>query len=162
MKVTKKYIGALLLALSICISSTVSTFATKIPTDATSNNARSIIGEYTFEVCSNGINTLYSSVGGYNQKSITSSDRYLSIDCSGSGSGGMGITIETSCSYGTYSIDYAGSSAIGSASSISGTMTTNSHIEKHNLYQTQLGQYILAFTIPSNVPSYFVKVWIYG
>lgn len=163
-KNTTKRISSFILALVLCFSFSTYAFAAEVSTsadDVVTGEDLHIIGEYTFEVTEDGIMP-YSSVGGYNQKAITADDRTLVIECSGSGMGGMGITIETTCSQGAFSIDYAGASYIGDASTITGTMKTQDHLELHNLWQSNLQEYYLFFTIPSHISSYFVKVWIYG
>lgn len=151
------------LALVFCFTLTASVSALDT-TYSVENESTSNVKLYTFEV-SNASATLISrsSVSGYNQKTLTSggSNNGIFIDCNGSGRGGMGITIETSCSQGTYTIDYVGNSSIGYASAISGQIKTNDHVEYNNLTQSDLSEYYIAFDIPDGV-SMFVKVWIYG
>ena len=152
-----------LLTLTLCFSLSSSVFAASAKGNETAAQ-KNLIGEYTFEVSGDGTVMPLSSVSGYNQKTVTAAEgnNGISIDCNGQGVGGMGITIETSCSNGNYQMEYAGSSVIGSASNISGRIWTNDHIElKSNLWQNNLGQYFVAFGVPSGV-SVFVKVWIYG
>ncbi len=163
MKRKIKQICSLMLAMVLCFSFVTSVSATE-NNSADSSNRRLLNAEsYTFEVTADGMELITrSSVSGYNQKAIVAGDQALVINCTGSGAGGMGMTIETSCSSGNYTLTYRGAAYEGIASSVSGTMSTNGHIEKHNLYQEDLGQYVMTFPLPSGVSSYFVKVWIYG
>lgn len=151
-----KRIVSLLLALVLCFSFATSASAAEISTPQKNTEL------YTFEVTKDGTSLVArSSVSGYNQKSITTNDHNIVINCNGSGAGGLGITIETSCSQ-TYEINYAGSSTIGYGDSISGKMTTNDHKEFHGKWQDTLTQYVIGFSAPNGRASYFVKVWIYG
>lgn len=156
-----KRILSTLLVLTLCLSLSSSVFAA----DTTTNKAaeeKNLIGEYTFEVSGDGTVTPKSSVSGYNQKTVTAGNNGILIDCNGQGIGGMGITIETSSSSSNSYIDYAGAPTIGSASNVSGKIWMNDHIElKSNLWHNNLGEYFLAFGVPSG-QSMFVKVWIYG
>lgn len=155
-KNTIKRICSLLLALVLCFSFVTSASATEIST------SQKCAEMYTFEVTQDGASVVgQSSVGGYNQKSITTNDHNIVINCNGSGAGGLGITIETSCSQ-TYEISFAGASSIGHGDAISGKMTTNDHKEFHKKWQDTLTQYVIGFSSPNGRDSYFVKVWIYG
>ena len=162
MKRKVQQICSLVLAMALCFSFATTALASE--SSASDNSGKRLLNaeSYVYEVTEDGMNLVRSSVSGYNQKSIVSGSRTLAINCTGSGAGGMGITIETSCSAGNYTLSYQGAASQGIATSISGTMSTNGHVEKHNLYQEDLGQYIMTFSLPSGVSSYFVKVWICG
>lgn len=158
----KKRIFSVLLTLALCLTCAMPTFAAeKAPAEASSTEKTAKL--YTFEVSGDAERSVTrSSISGYNQKSITASNDYIFVPCSVSGSGGMGITIETSCSAGTYSMEYAGAPSIGVGYSIGGTMSTNDHVEIHDLFHgTNLEEYFITFNPPSGV-SVLVKVWIYG
>lgn len=115
----------------------------------------------TFEVSEDGISPR-SSVGGFNQVTITSSSNAILIECNGSGWGGMGITIKTSSSYGPEGVSFHGASVIGSASSIDGNMSTIDEKVFNNLWQMDLQEYCIAFDMAHGTNSFFVQVWIYG
>ena len=157
MKRNFKRICSLLVALVLCFSFMTSASAAEVEKTSTEN-----ADVYTFEVSKDSTTLISrSSVSGYNQKYVTSNDGGLIIECNGSGIGGMGITIETSCSQGTFDIDFTGGPFIGNASTINGTITSNDHLEIKNLMQNNIDEYLIAFRVPAG-KSVFVKVWIYG
>ena len=156
-----KRLLSLVLVLTLCLSFS-NLVSAKEKTDNKSVNDKELMGEYTFEVSDKGLITARSSVSGYNQKTVVAGDNGLIINCNGQGYGGMGITIETSSSNGNFKVNYVGGAYIGSASSISGEIGSNAHIELNkNLWQNNLDEYLISFGVPSGV-SMFVKVWIYG
>lgn len=178
---------ALLMAVVMVLGmSTVAFAATPEPIIASTEEAPeaspTVMYEATYKVSSDTGITLVdssddsgimplSSVGGYSQKSMWGSDKdwgsnnYVYVDCDGSGFGGMGITIKTSCSYGNYQIKFAGAPYAGEGSSISGEMGTIDEVQFHNLWHIDLQEYLLLFTPATDsgyVPDYYVQVWIYG
>lgn len=160
-----KRIFSALLGLILCFSLSISAFAAE-PTAHEASTDKKVIGQYTFEVSGDGTVTPRSSLSGYAQKTVTAGNNGILIDCDGQGIGGMGITIDTSCSNGNYRMYYQGASNIGSASNISGYIYSNDHVvlnnsTGYNLWHSNLGQYFIAFDIPSGV-SMLVQVWIYG
>ena len=85
------------------------------------------------------------------------------IPVTSSGIGGMGITVKTTCSAGTYDVDVLGMCQKGDASGFSRHMTTNSQIEVNNLLQFgNVTEYIICMNTKSGTPNYQVEVWIYG
>ena len=155
MKAKRRLLG-ILLSVVLCISMSSTTFAaeeTAVPT--TEDGIIFTEGE-------EGVMPL-SSLSGYEQKKITPTDNTIYINCTSSGSGGMGITIKTSCSSGTYTVAYSGRATSGSASGISlTTIRTNDEDQYGSLFQDNLKQYKITFTVPDNVSSFLVQVWIYG
>ena len=165
----KKTILATLLAFAMCFVMSTSAFAETAEAESTLTS--NVIGEATYLVSDDGITLVsssgdpgimpLSSVSGYNQATYGSGTSTLVIKCNGSGSGGMGITIQASCSYGDYKINFHGYAYNGEASSINSFVVTNNTRELHNLHQNTLREYRIEFTA-SGVPDYLVKVWIYG
>lgn len=158
-KKVKRFLS-IALALTLCLSLSNSVFAKDI-NNSESMQDKEVIGEYTFEVSGDGSITPMSSVSGYGQKTVSAVDSGIIVDCNSQGIGGMGITIETSCSAGNFTMNYLGSPYIGAGSDISGEIGSNDHIERHNLWQSGLQEYLISFKVPSGV-SMLVKVWIYG
>lgn len=158
MKNVKK-IFSLFLALSLCMAMAVPAFAAENPEEVSAPNCAS----YTFEVTSDGAKIARSSIWGSASKTLTSqgSGNGIFISCDGSGWGGMGITIDTHCDQGNYTMEYAGTATDGIGSDISGTISTNAHLEINNLTQLNLKEYMIAFGVPEGV-SVSVDVWIYG
>lgn len=177
MKIIKRFL-LVFLSLLICFSTSFAALAMPSVSDLDSEgsaleSSNVPICEATYHVSSTKITLVntsdntgimpMSTVSGYNQSGITTTRFTLSIPCNGSGKGGMGITIQASCSYGDYSIRYHGYAYEGTGTSITGTMLTNQTV-KHdrNLLQVDLKKYCIEFECNSNTPDYFVKVWIYG
>lgn len=164
---TFKRILSLLLAVAMCIAVPISAFAadtsdnTNEVSEATSNTELNVIGEATFLVSESGITPL-SSVSGFNQKTITGGSGTLVVSCNGTGTGGMGITVETYCSYGDYLVDVHGYARHGEASELNTTVCTNNPYKLYNRWQSYLTEYVLEFSAPAGTPDYLVKVWIYG
>lgn len=180
---------ALLMAVIMVLGMSTVAFASTsetIPTttEEATKTSSSVVYEATYKISSDSGITLVSSSGdsnimplstisGYNQKSMYgtnkdwNSNNYLYINCGGSGYGGMGITIKTSCSYGNYRIQYAGgpTSYAGDGSTISGEMGTIDEVQFHDLWQNNLQEYLIVFSPADGVtyvPDYYVRVWIYG
>ncbi len=178
---------ALLMAVVMVLSMSTAAFAATpetISAEEVTETSSNVLYEATYRVSSDSGITLVSSsgdssimplssVGGFNQKGMWGTDKnwgdnnYLFLDCSGSGYGGMGITIKTSCSYGNYQIQFAGAATAyaGDASTISGEMGTIDEVQFHNLWQRDLQEYFIVFAPADGVtyvPDYFVQVWIYG
>ena len=153
-----KRICSLVFALTLCLSLTTMVSAAEIPNEAAPNGE-----SYTFEVTSDGTRIVRSSIWGSASKTLTShgSDNGIFISCNGTGWGGMGITIDTHCSQTNSQMTFAGTSTIGFGSDISGSISTNGHIEFHDLTQIDLKEYMIAFDVPEGV-SVYVDVWIYG
>lgn len=158
-KKVKRFLS-IALALTLCLSLSNSVFA-KDTNNSESMQDKEVIGEYTFEVSGEGSITPMSSVSGYGQRTVVAGDNGIIVNCNGQGLGGMGITIETSSSNGNFKVDYVGGPYIGSGSDISGEIGSNDHIERHNLWQSGLQEYLISFGVPSGV-SMLVTVWIYG
>lgn len=159
MKNNIKKLFSLFVAFSLCMAIAIPVFAEENSTDASAPNCAS----YTLEVTSDEVKVVRSSVSGYGSKILTSqgSGNGILVSCNGSGWGGMGITIDTHCSQGNYTIEFIGTSTIGFGSDISGIITTNDHIVFEDLIQRNLSEYMIVFTIPEGV-SVSVEVWIYG
>lgn len=104
-----------------------------------------------------------SSTSGYASKTIHSKDKTITIKCSSSGTGGMGITIQVDYTGIVGTMKFAGEPfKKGTASEISGTIGLSNNVIKFNdLYQSELDYYTITFDVPDNV-SVPVKVWIYG
>lgn len=76
---------------------------------------------------------------------------------------GVGITVDTSCSAGTYDISFAAAPESGKGDAILETwISTNTH-----WYSTQKmthyapAYYAFFFNVPNNVPDFNIQVWIY-
>lgn len=166
---------AIIMAIAMCFSMSTFAFATE-PSDSEEPSAiyGNVIGEATYLV-SDGDMTLVdssgdtagimplSSIGGYNQKTITGGKGSILIDCNGQGWGGMGITIRTSCSYGDYPLIFEGLATIGSGSYIQGVISTNGEKFFSDLGQNNLDVYAITFQgTQSYTPDFLVRVWIYG
>ena len=167
---TFKRIFSILLALTMCFAISTSAFAaeasdtTNEAVEVTSDTELNVIGEATCLVSESGVTVLStsSSVSGYNQKTISGGSGSLVISCDGTGTGGMGITIQSYCSYGDYSVDVNGYARRGNASSFETRICTNNPYELHNQWQDYLTEYVVEFEAEAGTPDYLVKVWIYG
>ncbi len=140
------------MALAMCFNLGINTFAVEVPNEAIP------LPQQSSEVMP------LSSISGYAQKTITSSNAYIEVPTTSSGVGGMGITIETSSSS-SGSMDFNGAPLNNIlTSTISGKIALNKgHYEAHNLiHDDSVGTYYIFF---SNIPagaSVKVQVWIYG
>lgn len=155
MKKTNR-IFSLILALVMCLSISIPAFATEVPTED------NILVSQSNE----GI-TPMSNISGYGSATIKpGKSDFVVVYCQGSGIGGMGITVKTTCSAGTVNnVTFAGkatSSVLGGAE-IDGTMSTNASMSYHNLYNGGVSVYSVLVQIPANAPgNVFVEVWVYG
>lgn len=159
----KRQIFSVLLALTLCFTCAIPTFAAEESPEDSFVSTKETAKLYTFDVSdTDGASITRSSISGYNQKTLTSSNGMIEIPVSSSGIGGMGITIKTNCS-GNYQLEYIGYVSGGEpASDISGSMTSNDNKEHHNLWHgVGTSEYTLVFKIPQGV-SVNVQVWIYG
>lgn len=104
--------------------------------------------------------SINSTISGYNQKTISTAHSSIEIECTGSGIGGMGVTVETS----------SDQTVILSMSLFEGNrrvldhvqITTNQHIEFHDLIHYGVGTYSIQFhNVPVGV-TFLCKTWIYG
>lgn len=175
----KKFLASIL-ALAMTFAMSTTSFAatpSEFTTEETIESSSNIIGEATYRVSNSEITLIdyegdsdivtlatKSSVDGYNQTTVSGGYGTLYIRCSGSGTGGMGITIRTGCSYGDYPIHFHGYSMYGEASEISGDMNTNETKEINNKWQSNLSEYVISFSAydDDGTPDFLVKVWIYG
>lgn len=175
MKTIKRTL-AIILAISMCFSmSTVALAADPSTSSEDPSLCGNVIGQATYLV-SDGHITLtesrgntsgimpLSSVSGYNQGAIVNGYGTLYIRCNGTGKGGMGITIQTGCSYGDYKIHYHGYSMYGDAGEIKGDMYTNDEVKLYDCWQYNLTEYVIDFSAydDDGTPQFFVKVWIYS
>lgn len=140
---TLKHFLAVLISAAMCLSLGL-TVSAETPNPSSNNfstnNARSMIS-------------------GYEQLSITPNNRSIVIYCDIEGNGGMGITIKNSCTE-TYNVGIQIYSPDYSEPIYTGTMSTNSEFQLHNLYHYTGNPYIVVF---SNVgTSFLTQVWIYG
>lgn len=126
--------------------------------------------EFTLELTSDGVASVcsaddgimpLSSISGYNQESVNSSDPWITVPTSGSGTGGMGVTFEASSSWnGTMYVQMLGGD--DSLPLCDYPVKSKGKTEKGNLRTSNPGHYLFTFSgIPSGV-SVFVKIWIYG
>lgn len=163
MKLTRRLFSCLL-ALALCLSMSVSAFATEIET--VDNTVAPVVYKDNMDASSgddSGIMPL-SSLSGYAYQRIYKGNHIMFIDCDGSGIGGMGITIKTDCST-VNPIKVVGHVAdgCGFASEIKSTpMTTKQELKLNNLSHMGLSRYIIAFDIPDGTPEFDAYVWIYG
>lgn len=163
-----KRIFSILLSVALCFAISTSAFAVSATSNCTSgtspDNELKVIGEATCLVSDSGVTVLSasSSVSGFNQKTISGGSGTLVISCNGTGTGGMGITIQSNCSYGDYVVNVHGYARRGNASELTTTICTNNPYELHNCWQDYLTEYVVEFSAPSGTPDYLVKVWIYG
>jgi len=175
----KKFLASILVLAMTFVMSTTSFAATpsEFTNEETVAGSSNVIGEATYRVSNSGITLVdyegdsdivtlstKSSVDGYNQKTVSGGYGTLYIRCSGSGTGGMGITIRTGCAYGDYRIHFHGYSTFGEASEISGDMNTNDTKEINDKWQSNLSEYVIDFSAydDDGTPDFLVKVWIYG
>lgn len=141
-----------LMVLAMSFNLGINTFAAEVPNDAIP------LSQQSSEVMPR------SSISGYAQKTITSSDAYIEVPTTSSGVGGMGITIKTSSSS-SGTMNFNGSPLYNIVTStISGSIALNNgQYEAHNLvHDDSVGTYYIWF---SNIPagaSVKVQVWIYG
>lgn len=143
MKKMVKRILAVMISTIMCLSLGLTVSAETVASSSntfSTNNARSMIS-------------------GYEQLSITPDHRSIVIYCDIQGNGGMGITIKNSCTE-TYNVGVQILSPDYNDPIYTGTMSTNSEIQFHNLYHYTGNPYIVVF---SNVgTSFLTQVWIYG
>ena len=107
-----------------------------------------------------------SSIGGYGTQTISAGKTMMLVytdSDSGIFGGGMGITIETSCSAGTYDF-YVSAAAEGNRGSglINVKLNTNQHWYDNDLYQYGPAYYAFFFDVPDGTPDFNVQIWIYG
>ena len=170
----KKFLGIFLALVMMFSASTLTAFAAEPETDNIRNATF-----YDMEVDSSGIvsitdedgnevdtsdseGQLRSSISGYNQADLTNTSNGLLVWVNASGIGGMGITVETSCSTwnGTVTLHIAPNS--GSAVVNGDYISVNDHVEYHNLLHASPAYYYVGLGgIPSG-HTVHIQVWIYG
>lgn len=178
MKLVNRFFSVLT-AVVMCLSLGFSTYAADLTSADIGNDIsqKELVYEVSYLVNDCGVSvlnpdissgkplSLTSSISGYAQKTVSGGSQYIIIPCTSSGIVGMGITIKTSCSSGTYTVNYSGccQPGDGTASTIKGSMTTNSEKQINNLYQFgDVSEYYILLSTSSDTPSYTVTVWIYG
>lgn len=167
-----KHFFRLILATTTLVASlslmSVPTFATEV--DTINDNVNNAGEAITLELTSEGIVSAsasskgimpYSSISGYEQQTINSSDHGVIVFTSGSGIGGMGVTIKASSSWnGDMTVHMAGYD--GSTPFMNAKVTANGTTYFNNLITTNPAFYLFNFLdIPSGV-SVFVQIWVYG
>lgn len=163
---------ALILTLVVCFSMNTVTFAAGV------SNNESILahdasdmgdvrnGCELYLLSDDGIMPL-SYVNGYASATLDSSHKFVVVICHDTqGIGGMGITITTSCSSGTYNMRVRGFDAydVNAAftSKIDRTITTNGTFYwEHLMHNADLHMYGFSFDVPDGVTA-DVQIWIYG
>ena len=159
MKKIKRF-ASILLALVMCIACSIPALA--VDTIA-SEKKDDLLYNAVYEVSDSGVELLRSSINGYGHTTLSGGAKYMYIPVTSSGIGGMGITVKTTCSAGTYDVDVLGMCQKGDASGFSRHMTTNSQIEVNNLLQFgNVTEYIICMNTKSGTPNNQVEVWIYG
>lgn len=171
---------SVLIAVVMCLSLGFSSYATNYTSEDIGNDTTQkepiykvsyLVNDCGISVLNSDIHSgniplsLTSSISGYAKKTVSGGSQYIIIPCTSSGIGGMGITIKTSCSSGTYTVNYSGccQPGNGTASTIKGSMTTNSEKQINNLYQFgDVSEYYILLSTSNDTPSYTVTVWIYG
>lgn len=165
MKNLKKRLFSFLLAATLlCVGFVTPTYAAETEKEAEPKC-------YTIEVSSNGVESIsdesgygistYSSISGYNQRSIKPGDAGIAISATSSGWGGMGVTIEASSSWsGTMNANMVDSD--GRTIFSGRNVSSNGSTKFASLWHYNPSYYYLTFgNIPSG-QSVFIKVWIYG
>lgn len=153
---------SLLVVVALCLAMSVPAFAADVNADTNSNR---LIGCVTLRVDENGTTPIStrSSISGYGHVTINGDGQGVYINCNGEGFGGMGVTVKTTCSSGTHTIQMFGMPVMGDASIISSrNMTTNQELKFNNLWQSDLSRYFVGLTCPSGTPPFLAEVWIYG
>ncbi len=162
--VKKRFIGIFMSAIILFTLSATTAFAAEPSTEAVA---------YNMEITSNGIVSItdengnaapasvYSTISGYEQKTLTGDPAGVIVYVSASGIGGMGVTIETSSSWNGYmSLDILGSDGSTPASGISVYSNTTKYL--NNLMHYSPAYFLFSFRgIPSG-QSVFAKIWVYG
>ncbi len=162
MKKMFKRVLSLLIATATCLSMGLSAFAAEDTTKTTADNG--LVWEND-DWAEDGEIMPRGTIAGYAYAVISPTKNYITIPCSSSvASGevsGMGITIQTRCSQ-TFVVGYRGYANDYKASQITGSMTSNDEVYPAG---TQWGcsSYTIYFSnLPTNCPSFEVRVWIYG
>lgn len=157
---------------------TIMLFTMSITTvSAAENDTTPTATAYNVEVTSDGITSItdengdiapasvYSSISGYEQATISGSPAGILVYPSASGIGGMGATVECSSSWnGTMSLDILSSDGKTQVTGLSvpskGTWYLDDHVS--NVVHYSPSYFLFSFRgIPSG-QSVFVKIWIYG
>lgn len=108
------------------------------------------------------VDSTTSSISGYEQKTVTSTSPSFLVYCTSDGIGGMGITINNTCST-NYRIGvsvYEGDTGVLLIDNQ--TAYTDREVQFHDLFHWGGGPYLIKFhDIPEGV-SVLSQVWIYG
>ncbi len=157
---------SLFIVLALCLTMSISAFATDFDSVANNSTTARLV---TYEVSSDGVVTsdddnslTRSSISGYGQKTITSGGSGIVIYPTGSGWGGMGVTIK--CSSATFSGDFQVTMFDPNGNLIinNSTISSSGNNYFNNLYTTNPSFYGFSFSgIPSG-GSVYVQIWIYG
>lgn len=167
--IMKKLLAFLLSTVMLLSVGSTTAFAAESTPKLTHNTTEATM--YNVELNSDGIVSITnqngkrmpaSSISGYNNGNITSSSNGFLVWVNASGTGGMGVTVTTSCSSwnGTITFDLMGNNG---SHPISGQyISSNGSTEFHNLSHSSPAYYLANFSgIPSGHTIY-AQVWIYG
>ena len=160
----KKKVLSCVMATILCLSFNATAFAAETPEPVIDVEQAQEAGVKLYAILDDGNIMPLSSISGYNQATLTSSAKGMLVECSASGIGGMGITVETSCSQ-TYNVNLVGSAGSSSlaTSELNKTISTNDHKEYHNLHHSgDFRYYLIGLDGIRSGDQVFVKVWIYG
>ena len=162
-----------LLAVTMMVSMlSVNAFAAEAECDVAEAPAEATM--YDVELNSSGIvsitdengvaapRSVTSSISGYGSSNLTSSSTLMVVWVDASGTGGMGITVTTSCSTWNGQITFNVASNSGYVPVGGKTISTNGTSVFNNLWHSSPAYYTIAFGgIPSG-HTIHAQVWIYG
>lgn len=159
----KRFISVAMTMVMMLLMCSTTAFAAETPAVDTST-----VKEVTLELNSDGIVSadgdfsILSTISGYEQKTISSSDSAILVWTDGSGIGGMGVTVETSSSWSGYMSTNMLDTFNGKVPFQNYAIYSNGTTYFNNLTTYNPAYYIFTFAgIPSG-QTVFVKIWIYG
>lgn len=165
MKKNLKRIFAFLFATIMMLSVALPASAAEISDDITNKQAQLVTFEVTSDdvlsIDSNGGISLYSSINGYQQRTLTSPNASLTVPLTGSGTGGMGITVKTSSSWNGY-MSMMIADSYNTIFAQNYAIYSNTEVQFHNLtHHNPARMYFIFEGIPSG-KSVLVQAWVYG
>ncbi len=151
-KMFKRFLS-ILIATATCLSMGLNAFATEVT--ASSSTRGDLVVEDGIMPRGNISGYAYAVISPQNTEMTIYCDSYvMPFETSG-----MGITVETKCSGGTYNVGVRGYARKGTAGNFDSSMTTNDH-RYWSLTHKGCSEYVVYFT--GVTTEFEAQVWIYG